>query len=176
MPPDSPLGPAPLTERPSGLLDLLGIQNGGQYPQHLASDWLLPQLDLLNFYLESQVQDLRTGNMVLNNIGLVTGTTVPSGEAWALRNLSFVTAADLGAATLFTGAFFQVRASLTASPIIQLGAAVSIVANGRLNLVYEPLTLFIAPPGAILGINVLQLTGASNLQGTMELRYTRMQL
>lgn len=43
-------GPPPLNLQPAGLLDFLGIKNGGRYPQHLSTD-LVPTLELLRWYV-----------------------------------------------------------------------------------------------------------------------------
>lgn len=98
MPPVSPLGPAPVTERPQGLLDLLGIKNGGQYPQHLASDWLLPIFDLGNWYQQWQQELQVFPTTALGNIAsLQTVTTVPTGELWLVHDLALRSSAAIAA-------------------------------------------------------------------------------
>jgi len=77
--------PPPLTSRPEGLLDLLGLQNNGAYPQHLAYQQLVPTLDLLQWYLEAQADFINT-TVTPNSVGFHTGTdlTVPAGEHWVM--------------------------------------------------------------------------------------------
>jgi hypothetical protein len=76
--------PPPLTNRPDGLLSLLGIQNSGRYPQHLAVEALIPVLDLTRWYLESE-QDFPTVTTVTGGaLGFHNMITVPEGETWVV--------------------------------------------------------------------------------------------
>lgn len=97
------LGPAPITERPIGLLDLLAIKNGGQYPQHLASDWLLPTFDLFDWYAQFQSETLKFTPSVLGNIASMQSvTTVDQAEVWWLHDVAFrSTSAFAGTLTQF---------------------------------------------------------------------------
>lgn len=77
--------PPPLTTQPEGLLDLLGLQTNGRYPQHLNSETLQPTIDLLRWYLEDKA-NFKTGQ--INYTGTPptfvgdANLTVPAGEAW----------------------------------------------------------------------------------------------
>jgi len=101
--------PPPLTTRPEGLLDLLGLQNNGAYPQHLAYQQLVPTLDLLRWYLEAQADFINT-TVTCNASGFHTGTdlTVPNGEHWILLA---ATATGSGGATIQTVAFARTNSS-----------------------------------------------------------------
>lgn len=83
--------PPPLTTQPEGLLWMLGIQNAGQYPQHLATDWLLPTLDLLPWYLQQRAEIVSNANPPLNSIDtgdFVPFFEVPQGEHWVFLDMS----------------------------------------------------------------------------------------
>jgi hypothetical protein len=78
--------PPPLTTRPEGLLSMLGLQTNGSYPQHLAYDNLVPQIDLLNWYLESRAEVNTPENFAVNAApgNFVTIWQVPAQEVWVL--------------------------------------------------------------------------------------------
>lgn len=92
--------PPPLTARPEGLLDLLGLQTNGAYPQHLSYNSLDCGIDLLRWYLESRAT-FKTGNITTGAGGTFytdgTNLTVPAGQHWVLLNFSVVSTASTGA-------------------------------------------------------------------------------
>lgn len=119
--------PPPLTTRPDGLLSLLGIQNNGRYPQHLAVDNLLPTLDLTRWYLESE-QDFPTFTQLWGAaLGFTLFMTVPEGESWIV----------LGGTAEYQGAIAAarrdciVRANSTGGGIVALGDFVDTPAGQR---------------------------------------------
>jgi hypothetical protein len=119
--------PPPLTTRPDGLLSLLGIQNNGRYPQHLAVDNLLPVLDLTRWYLESE-QDFPTFTQLTGGaLGFHLMLTVPEGETWIV----------LGGTLDYNGALAGarrdsiVRANSTGGGFIALGDAEPGIAGER---------------------------------------------
>lgn len=82
-------GPPPLTTRPEGLLDSLGIQSGGRYPQHLNPD-LQPTYELGAWYREyNQTFRSQTVAPGLTPAGsyVDTGIVVPDGEIWIVNRL-----------------------------------------------------------------------------------------
>jgi len=83
-------GDPPLTSRPEGLLDLLGIQSGGRYPQTL-SPVLAPTFELGPWYSEYN-QTFRTSNFDPNALGVGlyfdTGLQVPDGELWIVNRVA----------------------------------------------------------------------------------------
>lgn len=88
--------PPPLTTRPEGLLSMLGLQTNGRYPQHLAEANLVPQLDLLPWYLESRAEiQSQQGVSNLSTLGQFHALyTVPAQEVWVLLQFTVqVTAA-----------------------------------------------------------------------------------
>jgi len=87
--------PPPLTNRPEGLLSLLGIQNAGRYPQHFANEFVRPTLDLLRWYMEAE-QDYPTLTQNVTAAGFTMFQTVPVDEQWLLLGGSCETAAALG--------------------------------------------------------------------------------
>lgn len=95
--------PPPLTTRPEGLLSMLGLQTNGRYPQHFASDYLVPQLDLLPWYLESRAE-IQT-SFGVSTAALVVGGyqqlfAVPAQEVWILLAASIQPATIATAQTL----------------------------------------------------------------------------
>jgi len=82
--------PPPLTTRPDGLLSMLGIQANGNYPQHLNTDQLIPQLDLLPWYLESraEIQSASDVTVATSPNSFVPLFTVPQQEVWVLLALT----------------------------------------------------------------------------------------
>jgi len=94
-----PLGvPPPLTARPDGLLSLLGLQTQGRFPQHFASDWLQPGIDLTRWYLEAE-QDFPTFTQLWGAaVGYTQFFQVPQDETWVLLGASLSVPAGLAAA------------------------------------------------------------------------------
>lgn len=83
--------PPPLTTRPEGLLSMLGLQTNGSYPQHLAYDQLIPNMDLLNWYLQSRAEIQTVQGIITSATGLGTFQpiwTVPPQEVWVLLNIT----------------------------------------------------------------------------------------
>ncbi len=81
-------GPPPLTSRPEGLLASLGIQSGGQYPQHLLPD-LQPSYELGAWYREYNQIFARTaiGAGPYSRGNLIDLFTVPVGEVWIVNRI-----------------------------------------------------------------------------------------
>ena len=88
--------PPPLTTRPEGLLSMLGLQTNGSYPQHLAYENLVPQVDLLPWYLESraEIQGARAAFTAAAVGDFQALYTVPTQEVWVL--LAFTLWAGVG--------------------------------------------------------------------------------
>jgi len=95
--------PPPLTTRPEGLLSSLGIQTNGKYPQHLATDALLPVYDLGLWYQESRaeiqmVSPPTFGGQVAGNF--LSVQQVPPQEVWILLGVGMrITASTAVACT-----------------------------------------------------------------------------
>lgn len=83
-------GPPPLTARPEGLLDSLGIQSGGKYPQTL-NEQLQPTYELGPWYreYEQKFRSADTGALGLTTAGTYvdTGLQVPDGEIWIVNRI-----------------------------------------------------------------------------------------
>lgn len=83
-------GPPPLTARPEGLLDSLGIQSGGEYPKTLLKD-LQPTYELGPWYREyNQTFATATATIVGDwNTGetIDTGLSVPEGQIWIINRV-----------------------------------------------------------------------------------------
>lgn len=86
--PPSPLGPAPLTERPQGLLDLLGIQSGGRYPQHF-TEQLLPVFEIGYWYQQWQKEVVEGPSTTFTNLATMFQIfTVPDGQVWLVHQVN----------------------------------------------------------------------------------------
>lgn len=106
--PDDPGAPAswgmpPLTARPEGLLDSLGIQSGGRYPQHLATD-LIPTYELGAWYREftqlfTTVSIPATPYAIATATDYDAGIQVPAGELWIVNRGTITLNVSAGAAT-----------------------------------------------------------------------------
>lgn len=91
----SPLPPPPLGARPEGLLDILGVKSGGRFPQHLADNWLQPQIDLTDWYLDQRAVTV-TGSLVASSIAATTVVaTVPAQQNWLLRACSLLSSSSI---------------------------------------------------------------------------------
>lgn len=95
-------GPPPLTARPEGLLDSLGIQSGGKYPQTL-SETLLPTYELGPWYreYEQKFRGADTGALAATAPGTYvdTGIQVPDGEIWIVNRIGCEVSWPIPAAT-----------------------------------------------------------------------------
>jgi hypothetical protein len=69
---------------------MLGLQTNGSYPQHLSYDQLIPQLDLLPWYLQSRAEIQSLQGFALNVApgAFVNLYTVPAQEVWVLLAFS----------------------------------------------------------------------------------------
>lgn len=140
-------GPPPLTARPEGLLDSLGIQSGGRYPQHLNSD-LQPTYELGAWYREYN-QTFQTASATVgtwNSGGLIdTGLQVPEGQIWIVNRIGcFIELNALAAGAQL--AFQLVRTNAVNGTVLAVSSQQSFqmtTTNGAivLGLDYPPLLL-----------------------------------
>lgn len=96
-------GPPPLTARPEGLLASLGIQSGGQYPQHLEPN-LVPTYETGAWYREfnqqfTTVSIPATPYAIATATDYDTGIQVPEGELWIVNRGTITLEVFAGAAT-----------------------------------------------------------------------------
>ena len=86
---------SPLQIWPKGLLGFLQLKNGGEFPQRLASEALLPTLELAKWYLETNQEVI--DNTELGGVAspaLAAGNTsfgglvVPAKEFWVVHDYS----------------------------------------------------------------------------------------
>ena len=84
-------GLSPVNALPEGLLDMLGVNNLGQYPNAL-SRAIQGQLDLLPLLMAQRtVQLLEAGPLTLTGVGAtLCTTTVPANEIWYVRAYAWV--------------------------------------------------------------------------------------
>jgi len=114
--------PPPLTARPEGVLSSLGIQSGGQYPQHLLSD-LVPTYELGPWYREyNGTFQTATGPIT----GIATGVftdlfTVPERELWIVRRVGLTLTTTGGAAQTYKMRWQVVRTNAANATIIPMG-------------------------------------------------------
>lgn len=170
-----PLGPAPITERPVGLLDLLGIKNGGQYPQHMASDWLLPTFDLLPWYLQQQQETLKFTPPVLGNIlSMQAVTTVDQGQCWWVHDVAMrSTAAWAGTLTQFGVELWGADSSnLAVTPIVATPIYTP-ATSARLLFMQQLPTPRLLLPGTPITIGAHAFAGTSAPTIDLYLRITR---
>lgn len=92
----------PLNRVPTGLLDFLGIKNGGRNPVTLG-EVLAPTWNLAQHYLDAASQTRRgTGNLTNADRGLIIsyGHGVPDGQVWWIDRVSLTTALLVAGQTL----------------------------------------------------------------------------
>jgi hypothetical protein len=87
--------PPPINRQPLGLLGLLGIKNGGRYPQHI-SETLLPTFDLERLYY-SGASITAGASLVLNATGFFEIGRVDQNEVWFVEHFCCFSTAVLGA-------------------------------------------------------------------------------
>lgn len=163
------LGPPPIQTLPSGLLGLLGIKNGGQYPQNI-DPTLQPTIDLLDWYLQTNSEVVFSGPVSLTTVGntLITPFTVPAHEYWAIN--------DWGSElTLGAGEAISVAIGYTVGGAMQLLSSretITAAAAAMMNLKMDKQRPLILPPGTSMGYVVSSITG--NIDGLNTLRITRL--
>lgn len=179
-------GPPPLTSRPEGLLASLGIQSGGQYPQHLLSD-LQPTYELGPWYREFNQQFITlaiTGTPYAINTATDydTGISVPDGEVWIVNRGTITLNVAAGATTksiIWTwgrtnnaNATFLAFAPATVSPISNAGTPANLT-----SLVEAP-PFLLRPTVKVRwrSINRTDATIDTLNSGVVTLAYTRCQI
>lgn len=172
------LGPPPLTERPLGLLDLLGIKNGGQYPQFLRPE-LLPVYSLGDWYLQTQAEIVASSQIAISASGPTTFHIVPAGESWAIHQLGLnVTVSMAGTVTRFRCQYFT-RINVNSTSLTEpLGRPDTFDGTnvGVPDLTYEPTGLLIVPPGSVIGLQVTNYAGTGGCTLGINARITRFAL
>lgn len=167
-----PGNPPPLTTRPEGLLDLLGLQQNGRYPQHLETNTLGVGLDLLRWYLESRAT-FKTGT-INSTAGFVTdgsgNLTIPNNEHWIV--LQFNMQAQTAPAAAWRG--WLARTNGSGGSLVSLSQTESTATGQRPHLRVNDTTgqFYLARPSVRLGLFV-DVTAAATFDYT--LRYVRLQ-
>lgn len=116
-------GPPPLTARPEGLLDSLGIQSGGEYPITLLRD-LQPTYELGPWYREyNQTFATATNAVGLTTFGTYVDTnlSVPEGEIWLVNRLGCEVSWGI-ASNLCEGSVQLVRTNSVNTTVLAVGA------------------------------------------------------
>lgn len=164
-----------INRQPLGILDFLGIKNGGEYPHALSED-LLATWDMSRFYLDNAATQTRTTG-TLNNATRGTtisvGSAVPVGQIWAVDLVSFTTALFAAGQTCKV-AFYLQRAGLATEQIILPGNyyAGPIGAGGLETYSVGANVGRLLYPGDSIGFKVDQCTdGGSTIAYSSVLRY-----
>lgn len=168
--------PPPINRLPLGLLSLLGIKNGGRYPQSLGQQ-LAPCFELLGWYLQSNSQSLSlNGNVTAVGFN-ANWWTVPVGQTWAVLSTVVNSAAALGAGVTvgFTGAWIRSALQVLPSPLTQVSPSYTVgaVAVAMSNPAGACVTL--VPPGGVIGVYAHALV-AGPVNTTMTIQYVPMDL
>lgn len=163
--------PPPLTTRPEGLLDLLGLQQNGRYPQHLETNMLGVGLDLLRWYLESRAT-FKTGTLA-SAAGFVTDNPnliVPASEHWLV--LQFNVQAQAAPAAAWRG--WLARTNGSGGSLVSLSPTEATAAGQRPHLRVSDTTgqFYLARPSVRFGV-FIDSAAAATLDYT--LRYVRLQ-
>lgn len=155
--------PPPLTARPEGLLSLLGLQQRGQYPQHLQTDWLMSSVDLLEWYAEGKCE-LITNSVTVNAVGWAAGVAIPSGEYWYLRNVTF-----WRAGTVAGNEVYSIGVGTSSGLSYTLNQPYALTAGDYAGLTMDPQYAgTIVRPGQYIGAWCQRFSAATTLQITVK--------
>lgn len=184
----------PLNTLPGGLLDLLGIKNGGRYPEYLQTE-LQPTLDLFDQYVAWIAHEFNlatagtTGavNSGFVNISGVTGTqdissllsggviTIPQNEVWYLQEGSTYTtlpaeATAFGRTMLSTTILGQASEGL---PSFFQGYDTGVASGTRSNVCSVARSIWLRP-GRQLFIQHFGMNSTGNIAVSARVRLVRM--
>lgn len=159
---------------PPGLLDLLGIKNGGKNPGSLV-DQLMPVLEMRDWYMTQTAAAVSAaGSAAINAAGTYTTTgttlTVPAGEWWYITDFSCIV--DASATSAFSAQGFW----LYPTPI---GSQMAAFATSRVVLPNSDSAIlnmgrgFWAPPTTSPRLQVRAFTGAGTGGWTCNVVFNR---
>lgn len=155
---------SPLQIFPQGLLGLLQLKNGGEMPQRLGSNELLPVMDLRRWYLETNAEIISNNPIV---VGAAAGNVsfgsmvVPAREWWHVSAF-FIEAQSIGAGDVATGMQATVIIAAAGVPV-PIGERISITgAAGTGAVQFGALCDFWLPPNSGFGANLEAIAGAFN--------------
>lgn len=161
--------PPPINRLPIGLLALLGIQNGGRYPDYLVGQ-VSPTLSMLEWYLAQTIEPILQAPVAVNAVGnfdLLAGTwRVPDNEVWYVHGLHV-------RATLGAGQTMRLRAAWIPAGISGIPAKVSQSAAASANELLVTQTapavekFFAGPGSAFIGICEQISAGPINVTGNI---------
>jgi len=161
-------GPPPINRLPAGLLSFLGIKNGGQYPQHLATD-LLPVWNLADLYLNSSpIYD--AANATFNADGAYFPLVVPQSEIWYVTDFSVWLSTGVGESAQWSLA----RVSQGGVDYVGLGEAMSLAASSERGLAWNrPMVL---ASGEGLGFQAWGGAYAGAIDYAAAIRYAKLEV
>lgn len=164
--------PAPISRRPSGILDLLLAQQQGQNPNNLVDD-VQPVLDLEKFYEPDRLSVAST-TTALTAVGSTSTILVPAGERWKIYSIGvagsfatvnqqlqvyvtlsgisgaalhyahkFDTFAPVGATDIFAGGFWLPDPLLLPSGVSIKFTAASISLDAQPSISIQPRVLYV---------------------------------
>lgn len=159
---------APLNQQPTGLLEFLGIKNGGKYPQTFGEQ-LSPQWNLENWYLTQRAQ-LLTVNGTVAAVGYTLAFQVPQNAVWFVWNMATRALTAAGEAITFQNTISRNPNvnTLPVSDYVIVGASAAGSRTTLLNQYYGPDSNF--------GMYVAQITTAGAVAVSYHIRYTEMLL
>lgn len=171
------LPPPPLTVRPVGLLDFLGIQSGGKHPASLVRE-LLPVLTLTDWYRESQIEVVQGTAANVSGIASFVGlATVPAGEVWMVQSVDlFSTAAIPATVTSFNACLGESVVTSVCRNVLNDPRPANLVGStGTLfRAVWTPPMQAIILPGVTLGVQCVQYAGAGAVNMNVNVRAARL--
>lgn len=150
-----PLQPPPIQYRPPGLLQLLGIQNGGQAPNQLLPH-LSAVMDLGDWYLRSQQREAISSAQPITVAGFNTSTLiVPQSEQWYFH---FLGCSILTAAGNSIGVLSLAFETPTTAIFVSESSDLQLASTNRQLTQQQS---FWAPPGSRIGVYVQDLVLAT---------------
>lgn len=170
----------PIQEFPRGLLDLLGLKIAGKNPD-VMSNLVQPQLELLDWYLESRATNINVPILqpgATGSVGFFGGSpttlVVPQNEFWRVHHFALSWSSATGNVIRSSPAaiFSTPSMQMVFGPPSQAFSAAIAVAP----FVSAERVPFWLPPGSELGQYVTEATIAVPANGIMRVRYTPLRI
>jgi len=161
-----------INRQPAGILGLLGIKNGGEYPRDL-SNVLVPTWDMTDLYLLNASEYLtRTDNATVPGT-IQTDGPVP-GEVWAVTEFGARTGNLAAAETIqFALGLFGPGTAPVYVPLTSVSSASAVAGDRAQAAILRPVRL---NPGETLGVFITDITTVGNVPVITSLRFTRLRV
>lgn len=161
-----------INRQPAGVLGLLGIKNGGEYPRDL-SNVLVPTWDMTDLYVLNASEYLtRTDNVTATGT-LQTDGPIP-GEVWRVTEFGARTGNLAAGETIqFALGLFGPGTAPIYVPLTSVQSASAVAGDRAQAAIQRPVLL---NPGETLGVFITDVTTVGNVPVLTSLRFTRLRV